>query len=138
MVNLGEVRAAALAKKGATSTPVSFSIKLSDCVLASSDTTTDSYSTAAVTFVGTPVGSDNTVLALNGGDGAVGVAAANVGIQILQDAEPVAIAGSQSSAAKPIVAGENTLYFGAQYVATAAGATAGAANSSLTFNLTYE
>lgn len=139
-VKLGQFRAGALTKKGDHSDVVPFTIKLTDCELGG-DATTAAYSTVAVTFSGTQAGSDTKSIAVSGAsDGSANTAdaAKNVGVEILQDGTPLSIDGTTAATAQSIHAGDNTLSFGAAYVATADKATAGIANADATFKLTYE
>ncbi|EMU7958518.1 fimbrial protein [Salmonella enterica] len=141
-VRLGQFRAGMLAKKDAHSEVVPFDIKLTNCDLGG-DASTAAFSTVAVTFLGVQAGSDNKAILVSGSspDGASNTkdAAQNVGIEILQDGKPVTINGSPSDAIKKSIHnGDNTLSFGAAYIATADGATAGTANADATFQLTYE
>ncbi|MCC4605477.1 fimbrial protein [Xanthomonas campestris pv. badrii] len=136
-VSLGQVRADAFTAKGDRSTPVLFSVKLSDCALAKSATPDiDAYSNVALQFSGVTATTDNTVLGLsNSGDGGN---ANNIGIQILDGGVPVAVNGSAATPKHLLGEGENTLSFAAAYVATAPGVTAGSASAMANFKLIYE
>ncbi|WP_157961024.1 fimbrial protein [Rahnella sp. AN3-3W3] len=146
IVKLGQLTATSLKKKGAMSSIVPFSIKLTDCDLSGTpakgnNPAVKGYSTVAVTFLGTQTGSDGTAISVTGNpDGASGSKdiAQNVGIEILQNGTPLKIDGSAASSAQTIHAGDNTLNFGAAYVAIADAVTAGTANADATFKLTYE
>lgn len=138
MVRLGQVAANQLASKGSTSSAVPFSIKLVGCDLSplSGDTTaTGNYTKASITFSGSST--DATTLALSG-TGAGEYVARNVGIQIFQANKAVNVDGTSSTLSENIIAGENEIPFTASYVATDAEVTAGIANSSVDFKVSYE
>lgn len=139
-VNLGQVTTKSMTKKGDSSTAVPFTIKLTGCDLVSTDTTdptkSANYTKVAITFNGTTAGDDST-LAL-AGNGAGSSVAKNVGIQILQNNTALKVDGSTPAQASQLVAGSNEIPFSAAYVATGDGVTAGAANSSVSFQVTYE
>ncbi|CAI2538699.1 Type-1A pilin [Serratia ficaria] len=76
----------------------------------------------------------NTALSLEGGSGA----ASGVGIQLLRDNTPLAVDGSQASTTTSLLEGANSLSFQAQYIALSDAVTAGAANATADFTLTYQ
>lgn len=128
-VPLGQVRAASLADAGSTANPTPFSIVLDDCDSSVS-------STAAISFYGpaTAAGDALSVSSIT----TSGVAATNVGIQILDQTKTVVKPNSDvPSAAFTLIDGTNTLPFTAQFVSTDGGATAGAADADATFNIAY-
>ena len=128
-VQLGQVRSAALATAGNTSSSVGFNIQLDDC-----DTTVATQ--ASVAFSGTAVNSANpTVLALQ--SSAAG-GATNVGVQILDSTStPLALDGATFSTPATLSDGTNIIPFQARYYATGA-ATAGTANADATFKVQYQ
>ncbi|EKC6224404.1 type 1 fimbrial major subunit FimA [Escherichia coli] len=128
-VQLGQVRTASLARKGATSSAVGFNIQLNDCA-------TSVASKAAVAFLGTTIDTTHTnVLALQ--SSAAG-SATNVGVQIL-DRKGVALKldGATFSSETTLNNGTNTIPFQARYFATGV-ATPGAANADATFKVQYQ
>jgi|AGFS01.1.fsa_nt_gi P pilus assembly protein, pilin FimA len=128
-VKLGQVRAASLATKGTVANPTPFTIDLTDC-----DSTVSS--TASVSFNG-PAASAGDALSVSSLTTS-GVAATNVGIQILDSAGTVIKPNSNvGSAAFTLQDGTNKIPFTAQFVALADGATAGAADADATFNIAY-
>lgn len=139
-VNLGQVTTKAMAKKGDSSTAVPFTIKLTGCDLAATDvsdpTKSANYTKVAITFNGTTAGDDST-LAL-AGNGAGSSVAKNVGIQILQNNTALKVDGSTPAQSSELVTGSNEIPFSAAYVATGDNVTAGSANSSVSFQITYE
>lgn len=128
-VTLGQYRTDSFSGTGSVSSPVDFKINLINC-------TTDTYTSAAVTFTGSTVSGNSNVLTLSSIQAGDQVAE-NVGIQILQDSNPVAVDGSAASTAKTISDGTNRLAFQARYIALDDAVTAGAANSSADFTVTY-
>ncbi|KAB8312457.1 type 1 fimbrial protein [Erwinia endophytica] len=137
-VVLGQVATNQLAAKGKTSTSVPFSIKLVGCDLspaATDSTATTNYTKADIKFTGSSI--DSTTLALSG-DGAGEDVAKNVGIEILHANKAVAIDGTADALSQDLIAGTNDISLSAVYIATADGVTAGAANSSVDFQVTYE
>ncbi|EOI3545503.1 fimbrial protein [Cronobacter dublinensis] len=140
-VRLGQVPTNRLSAKGNTSTAVPFNIKLTGCDLASVDPAdkdkTVSYTSASVIFSGATVGDDST-LAVQSGGSAGGASAQNVGIQIFQNNQAVKVDGSTATSAQKLINGNNEIPFSAAYVATADGVVAGAANSIVNFQVSYE
>lgn len=128
-VELGQYRAARLAKTGDKTPAVPFQIKLIDC-----DPTV--AATAAVAFSGKAEATDPNLLAVTATGN--GTAAQNVGIEISDNlAKVLKIDGATFSTAKTLVQGNNKLDFTARYVATGV-ATVGEANASATFVVKYE
>ena len=139
-VNLGQITTKAMSKKGDSSSAVPFTIKLTGCDLSSTDTTdptqTANYTKVAITFNGTTTGDDSTLaLSANGAGSSV---AKNVGIQILQNNTALKVDGSTAAQESTLQAGLNEIPFSAAYVATGDGVTAGSANSSVSFQVSYE
>lgn len=128
-VKLGQVRAASLSSAGAVANQKQFSIDLADC-----DTTVSS--TASVSFNGpaTPAGDALAVSSIT----TAGVAATNVGIQILDNMGTVVKPNSNvGTTAFTLHDGTNSIPLTAQFVSTDGGATAGAADADATFNIEY-
>ncbi|ELW9440911.1 fimbrial protein [Pluralibacter gergoviae] len=130
-VNLGQIKATTSATPDAALGSVKpFTIHLTDCAV-------DTYTKAAVTFNGTTISGKNTQLAVNGG-GAGATTADGIAIQVLDNVGSVVpMDGSVASTAQTLTAADNYLQFSAQYVATAAAVTAGAANADANFSITY-
>lgn len=127
-VPMGQVRTAKMDSAGKTSSPQGFEIQLNDCDITIS-------TKASVSFSGTAMASNPTVLALQGS--AAG-GAENIGIQILdRTSTPLALDGASFSAADVLNEGKNILKFQARYFATGQ-ATAGSANADATFKIQYE
>lgn len=142
-VRLGQVPVNHFTAKGSTSAAVPFTIKLTGCVLdknAIDPATTATYTSAAITFHGETVTGTPTALSIEAAASGAGDStdtAKNVGIQILQNGKAIAVDGSAATAKQKIYAGSNELPFSADYVATADKVTAGSANSSVNFQVTY-
>lgn len=140
-ISLGQVTTRQLASKGATSTPMNFSIKLVGCDLspAPSDTTaTENYTKATVKFTGSSI--NNTTLALAE---SVGLhTAKNVGVQISDRlGKAVNVNGEVSAPSHSFDGRDSGVYvipFTAAYIATADTVVAGSANSTASFSVTYE
>lgn len=135
-VKLGQVPANHFTAADMTTSPVPFTIKLTGCKL-NADTSGSAYTSAAITFRGTTVADKSSVLALASASGSGDTVATNVGIQILQSGKPLIIDGSSSATKQTLLAGSNSLDFSAEYIATSASVTAGSANSSIDFQVTY-
>lgn len=136
-VTLGDVTAKSIKNKGAKGQSKGFNIQLVDCDLTgvtSSGAAAANYSTATVKFMGTTVSGDNKVLALGAADNS----ATNVGIQIAQNNTPLALDGSAESAAQTLNTNGASIPFTANIVSTAANPTAGAANATVNFIVTYK
>jgi len=128
-VQLGQIRAARLAKKGDMSMPVNFNIELNDCGI-------DVSTKASVAFTGVPIDSANpTVMELQS---SASGGAKNVGIQILdKKGNPLGLDGTVFSPPVTLNNGTNVIPFQARYFATNA-AVAGTANADATFKVQYE
>lgn len=130
IVKLGQYRTAAFAAVGDTSSQTPFNIVLTDC-------DSSVAATASVAFTGQTDLVNPSLLAVNSGGNAT--TATGVGIEILdRTSRTLAPNGSTFSAAQTLNDGENTIPFTARYKATAATATAGAANADATFVMKYE
>ncbi len=127
-VALGQARSASLATAGAVSNQTPFNIVLTDCDTAIS-------TTASVAFNG-PANADGQSLAPSSIT-TQGVAAKNVGIQILDSTNTVIAPNSNlTGAPSALIDGTNTIPFTAQFISLGS-ATVGAADADATFNVTY-
>lgn len=133
-VVLGQYRSATLAQSGDTTSPVPFTIRLTDC-----DETVQA--TASVSFNGSALGVNQELLSVNAAgsnSGGNAVVAQNVGIQITDHTQKIlGFNTGVFSTAKDLIKGDNILEFTARYVATGA-VTPGAANATATFLVHYE
>lgn len=126
-VPLGAVASSALKSKGSTASTTAFQLQLKNCPA--------EISQIKVQFDGTPDASDSNILALAGGSGsATGVAvqllsAAGILLPLGQPSPLMAIKGGSGSV--------NNLGFIARYIATSDSVTAGSANASATFTISY-
>ncbi|HID9876333.1 fimbrial protein [Serratia ureilytica] len=124
-VNLGKVARTAFPSAGATAAPTKFTIKLTNCPA--------TVSSAQITFDGKADNGNNEVLALTAETGV----ATGVGVQLTDDDSTV-VPLYTASKAYPLVANqENDLNFIARYISTADSVTAGPANSTTDFTITY-
>lgn len=128
-VNLGTVGANSFKAAGDVAAPRNFNIKVVKCPPA--------VSQVSIRFDGKATGNDYNTLAIDQATDA----ATNVGIQITELATGKVLPLTQDSTPVP-VAGEGdarsaTIYFKANYVATAVPVTAGPANATATFDITY-
>lgn len=125
-VPMGMVDARIFSQKGDASEYVPFTIKLENCATVSGVT---------VTFSGTPDTSDNSlfVLAADGGSSANGLGLG------LYNADRTPLPPETASELIPLSTGQSSavLSFLARYVADSSQVTAGQANSTVTFTLTY-
>jgi type 1 fimbria pilin len=145
-VRLGQVPTNMLATKGARSSVVDFTIKLTGCDLAVTDSAdpdaTVNYTSASITFNGTTVGDDSTLAIQSGASGAGDTTsvAQNVGVQIydVADSKAVKLDGSTPTVSQPLKKGNNEIPFQAGYVATGNGVVAGSANAVVNFRVNYE
>lgn len=124
-VTLGNVSAKSFSAAGDTAAATKFTIKVSGCP--------DSISGAAVRFDGEVDAVNNQILALSPGESAT-----NVGIAIYESDSSTLIPMQTDSATKSLESGDNDLNFIAKYYATSANVTAGSANASTTFTITYK
>lgn len=123
-VTLGTVSSSAFAAAGDTAAPTQFTISLKDCP--------SNFTSARVKFDGDADSNVNSILALT----QVTDVATNVGIQ-LTDKTGAVVPLYTPSSAYALTAGDNNLDFTARYYATAATVTAGPANSTSNFTITY-
>ncbi|ELI9003122.1 type 1 fimbrial protein [Enterobacter roggenkampii] len=138
-VDMGEVRTATLATAGSeASTAKAFAITLEDCEIADTSASTAenpiAATTVAVTFTGTPDGSDVNNLSV-GANGSAN-SAQNVAIRLYDEQGNVVKLGEPASAI-PLRKGANTLNFSAKYYSPKGGATAGDASAVATYTVTY-
>ncbi|MDV5228073.1 fimbrial protein [Providencia manganoxydans] len=129
-VKLGQFRQDAFSGKDSTSSPVGFDIKLTGCAI-------DTFKKAAVTFSGITVPNSTDKLALTASQAGQSTAS-GVGIQILQNSEVVKVDGSTPTSSVLLSKGDSTLRFQAQYIALDNQVTAGEANASADFTITYQ
>ncbi|WP_338558799.1 fimbrial protein [Erwinia sp. E_sp_B04_7] len=137
-VYLGQVASNQFTSQGDTSSPVKFKIKLTGCNLTplTGDTSaTVGYTKATVKFMGDAINA--TTLKLSGENSGDAIAK-NVGIQISQGNKPVTINDYVGTTSHELTEGANEIPFTAAYVATDAAVTAGVANSTVNFRVTYE
>lgn len=130
-VKLGDVAKSSLPTQGAVAANTAFSLKLSSCPDALKG------KPVVVKYNGTPDAVNSDYLQLTGA-GTAGTAE-GVAIQLLNgDGSALPLASSSKPATIDATDGTATMKFSAQYVATAAsGATAGTANSTVNFTLSY-
>ncbi len=124
-VTLGTVSAKAFTAAGDTAAATKFTIKVSSCP--------DTVTSASIRFDGEPTQANNQILALTAGQ-----TATNVGVGIYENDSSTLIGLQKDSAPQTLAKGDNDLTFVAKYYATAAGVTAGSANASTTFTITYK
>lgn len=130
-IQMGQVRTASFTAIGATSGSVPFDIKLTGCDTA---VVGDAPQTVAVSFVGVASPTNTNALAISGGAGT----ATGIGIQIRDSSgTPVPMNGTPSTAHE-INRTTMSIPFQASYISTNAAVTAGAANATATFALTYQ
>lgn len=131
-VVLGQLRTAEINDKNNVSSPIDFSIKLIGCAI-------DTYSKASVTFSGNTLAGNPMALTPIGSQ-ANSTVAKGIGIQILQDGNPVQVDGEKATAAKSLNSGNSDLKFQAQYIAlgNANEVTPGAANANVSFTVNYQ
>lgn len=124
-VTLGTVASSAFTNAGDTAAATKFTIKVSSCP--------DTVTSASVRFDGEPSAANNQILALTSGQ-----TATNVGIGLYESDSTTLIGLQNDSAPQTLVQGDNNLTYVAKYYATATGVTAGTANASTTFTITYK
>lgn len=131
-VDLGQYRTAKITDVAQYTANVPFQIKLVDC-------DTNVATTAKFAFNGPQDAVDATVLRVSSGSSANATAATGVGIEINDTKGKVLVPdGSVFSAPATLIDGNNTVNFVARYKSTAKTATAGQANASANFVITYE
>ena len=133
------MRTATLKTAGSeASTAKAFAITLEDCEIADTSASTAenpiAATTVAVTFTGTPDGSDINSLSV-GANGSAN-SAQNVAIRLYDEQGNVVKLGEPASAI-PLRKGANTLNFSAKYYSPKGGATAGDASAVATYTVTY-
>lgn len=137
-IKMGQVRTANFATTGATSGAIPFDIKLTGCDssvggTAATGTTPAVPATVAVGFLGVVDSQNASALAISGGAGA----ATGIGIRIIdKGGVPVQFNGTPGTAIN-ITNGTMSIPFQASYISTAATVTAGTANATATFTVTY-
>lgn len=126
-VSLGDISSNQLTEIGDVSAPVQFTLDLQNCSSVTKG--------VALTFSGTMDGINPDLLAISSNTGA----ATGVGIAIKDNQSTLIPVGSPSHeyAIDPTQS-DNLLVFYAQYMATSTGVTAGTANGTATFSLTYQ
>lgn len=125
-VDLGSVSKTAFTGVGSTTNITSFVLQLKNCP--------ETVKTAAIKFGGNADLDNVNVLALTGGTGA----ASGVGIQLVDaDGTPLSLYTASADYTLETGTATNSLEFGARYIQTAAAVTAGTANGSSTFTVTY-
>ncbi|NHV09322.1 fimbrial protein [Cronobacter turicensis] len=125
-VDLGSVSKTAFTGVGSTTNITSFVLQLKNCP--------ETVKTAAIKFGGNADLDNVNVLALTGGTGA----ASGVGIQLVDaDGTPLNLYTASADYTLETGTATNSLEFGARYIQTAAAVTAGTANGSSTFTVTY-
>jgi major type 1 subunit fimbrin (pilin) len=125
-VSLGSISTNSLQTAGAMSTAKNFQIQLTGCSLAT-------VQSASVTFDGTSDINNPDLLALTAGPST----AKNVAVGIYDVYNKKELALNTASDGIPIADGNNVLPFQAYYKATQAGVTAGDANASAQFTVSY-
>ncbi len=129
-VNLGQYRQDAFTGKSSVSSPVGFNIKLTGCAV-------ETFKNVSLTFTGITVPDEEKTLAPIASQS--GETTANgVGIQILQNNKLVNVDGSKPTDIVQLNEGNSTLRFQAQYIALADEVSAGSANASADFTITYQ
>lgn len=123
-VDLGQHRAALFTAPGTVSPAKSFNITLNECV-------TDTYQKATIAFTG------DTVTTANGAGLAVTGGATGVAIQIVKNGDVLKLDGTSASPETNLLEGTSHIALQAQYVSIADTVTAGPANSTADFTITY-
>ncbi|EPT6973898.1 fimbrial protein [Cronobacter sakazakii] len=125
-VDLGKISKTAFTGIGSTTNITSFVLQLKNCP--------ETVTKASIKFGGTADTDNVDVLALTGGTGA----ASGVGIQLVDaDGTPLNLYTASADYALETGTATNNLEFGARYIQTGATVTAGVANGSSTFTVTY-
>lgn len=129
-VNLGQYRQDGFNGKDSVSSPVGFDIKLTGCA-------TETFKNVSLTFAGITVPDEEKILAPVASQSGQ-TTATGVGIQILQNSKLVNVDGLKATDIIKMNEGDSTLRFQAQYIALADEVTAGSANASADFTITYQ
>ncbi|EOL9131584.1 fimbrial protein [Cronobacter malonaticus] len=125
-VDLGKVSKTAFTGVGSTTNITSFFLQLKNCPA--------SVTTASIKFGGDADSNNASVLALTGDTGK----ASGVGIQLVDaDGTPLDLYTASADYALQTGTATNNLEFGTRYIQTGAAVTAGTANGSSTFTVTY-
>ncbi|GGD10846.1 fimbrial protein [Franconibacter pulveris 1160] len=125
-VNLGKISKTVFTGVGSAATPTSFALQLKNCPATAT--------AASITFGGTANSDNDKVLALTSGTGV----ASGVGIQLLDSSgSPLDLYTASADYTLKSGSETNDLAFGARYIQTAASVTAGKADSTSTFTVTY-
>lgn len=124
-VTLGSVAKTEFTGAGSTAAATKFTLQLTNCPA--------TVHNAMVKFDGTNVSGDTSVLALTQESGV----ATGVGIQLSDDANTVLPLFTSSKAYPLSSTADNNLEFVARYIATSSTVTAGPANSTADFSVTY-
>ena len=127
-VNMGEVKLSSIDIAGDKSPKIPFNINLSNCDL------TNTTGNVAFTFGGLTSQDSTTILQLTG-HGAAG----GVGLRILDSSQTPVIFDNNTAGASHTLAGtpEIAMQYTASYIATSGAMSAGTANASATFSVTY-
>ncbi|QHS50176.1 fimbrial protein (plasmid) [Klebsiella michiganensis] len=126
-VNMGQLRSNQFSGVGSQTSPVGFSIRLTECSTAVSDQ-------VGVTFSGITDGKDP--LVLKAGEGMN--AATGVGLALFDDQGEIIIPNTQPLVWSRLHEGDNSLRFHARYRATSRQVTGGNADAFTSFTLTYQ
>ncbi|WP_336292098.1 fimbrial protein [Cronobacter dublinensis] len=125
-VDLGKIAKTAFTGVGSTTNTTSFVLQLKNCP--------ETITKASINFGGIADTNNAKVLALTGGTGA----ASGVGIQLLDSSgSPLDLYTASADYALETGTATNDLEFGARYIQTTASITAGTANGSSTFTVSY-
>ncbi|ELY3759411.1 fimbrial protein [Cronobacter universalis] len=125
-VDLGKVSKTAFTGVGSTTNITSFFLQLKNCP--------ETVTKASIKFGGNADTDNVNVLALTGGTGT----ASGIGIQLVDaDGTPLNLYTASADYALQTGTATNDLEFGARYIQTGAAVTAGTANGSSTFTVTY-
>lgn len=136
-VSLGQVTSKTFKAAGDTSSFVPFSIKLTGCDLTGTNTT-GNYTKASVVFKGDTAQDNAEVLAITGAAGAANTVADGIGIQIKQNGTVAKFDGATALSPTALANGDNEVQLTAGYISYANVVTAGAANATADFSVTYE
>ncbi|KFK92345.1 MULTISPECIES: fimbrial protein [unclassified Serratia (in: enterobacteria)] len=124
-VDLGTVSTSAFSGAGSTASPTRFTISLTTCPVAANS--------AKVRFDGKTAAGNSAIIGLNSGQ-----TAGNIGVAIYEDNSSTLIPVGSPSAAKTLTStGVNEMTYIAKYMATGTSVSAGSANATATFTITY-
>lgn len=136
-VSLGQVTSKMFKTAGDTSSFVPFSIKLTGCDLSGTDGT-GNYTKASIVFKGDTAQDNAELLAVSGKAGAANDKADGIGIQIRQNGTAAKFDGATALTPTLLANGENEVKLTAGYISFADAVTAGTANATADFSVTYE